>query len=70
MLSMFCNVSENPQLAAALLLTEAFPLESPCEDSAFLPPSLRNVLNTLVNSSVGSTLVTINAASSFARQLS
>lgn len=70
MLSLFCNVSENPQLAAALLLTKAFPLESPCEDSAFLPSSLRNVLNTLVNNSVGSTLVTTDVASSSACQLS
>lgn len=55
-------------LAAALLLTKEFPLESPYEDSAFLAFFLRNFLNISVINSVGSTLVTTDVASPFTRR--
>lgn len=50
-------------LAAALLLTKEFPLESLCEDSAFLAFFLRNFWNILFINSVGSTLVTTDVVS-------
>lgn len=56
-------------LAAALLLAKEFPLESPCEDSAFLAFFLRNCWNILFINSVGSTLVTTDVVSTFVHKL-